>query len=268
MSEETWIVTSHFKEDLTWLKGIGHPVVVVSKNQGFKDDSFLGLHHIPNKGLEFSSYLWFIFNYWDYIPPKVAFIHGHENSYHQSLSVIDVMKRFSESDLAGLNGERYSVSNYCHKGLDNFWFGSAFSDIWNVLGLGYVCGAPPVIVCQGSTQCLISRERIKSMPRSFYEDLFNKLMSSSDDRIVALVLELAWNIVFGGPAVDTSVFVKEFDEYCRVEKESVLITAPTYLWSSSMDRTVFFESQKNQPEWASSCLQILNLFGRSNELLG
>lgn len=53
MSEETWIVASHFKEDLTWLKAAGHPAVVVSKNQGFKDDCFLGFHHIPNKGLVF-----------------------------------------------------------------------------------------------------------------------------------------------------------------------------------------------------------------------
>lgn len=262
MSEETWIVASHFREDLTWIKNSKLPAVVISKNQDFNDESFLGFHHIPNRGLEFSSYLWFIFNYWDRIPAKVAFVHGHENSYHQSSSTIDAIRKFGESDFAGLNGDRYSVSTYCHNGLDNFWFGSGFSDIWNLLGLGYVCEAPPAIVCQGSTQCLVSRERIKSKPRFFYEELFGKLMSSSDDRIVALVLELAWNIIFGAPAVDPSLFVHQFDEYCRSEKESALITAPTYLWCSSMNKTVFFEDQKFHYDWVSACLQIFHLFGK------
>ena len=89
MSEEILIVSSHYDEDLSWLYKSKYPVVVVSKNEAALDSKFfLKVHSLPNKGREFASYLWFICNYWDNLPSKVAFIHGHESSSHQLYEIL------------------------------------------------------------------------------------------------------------------------------------------------------------------------------------
>ena len=37
MSEDIWVVTSHFNENLGWLEDSEFPVVVVSKKEDFKN---------------------------------------------------------------------------------------------------------------------------------------------------------------------------------------------------------------------------------------
>jgi hypothetical protein len=258
---ETWIVSSHFKENIDWLKNINFPVVIVSKNQNYKDESFLGFHNIPNKGLEFGSYLWFICKYWDDMPEKVAFIHGHETSHHQSLSITDAITEYKDFEFHGLNGPRYSACHYfenlCHP-----WFGNSFYEIWSFLDLTQVREAPSEVVCQGGTQCIISRNLIRSRPRSFYEEIFDKINKHPDDKILALVLELAWHIIFGLSPVDNSLVVKEFDEYCKNNKESILLTSPKQIWCSSMKSTVKFDHVESDSEWISICMEALALFGK------
>ena len=100
---ELIIVTSHFTEDLEWLKQSKYPVVVCSK---------VGAHIpaipadtkciIPNIGNEASSYLKFIITYYDNLPEHVAFIHGHETSWHQS---VDILK--------AINGSLFFNYEYC-----------------------------------------------------------------------------------------------------------------------------------------------------------
>jgi hypothetical protein len=162
MSKDIWVVASQFKEDVDWLKESDFPVVLISKNQGFDDSSFFACHSIPNRGMEFGSYLWFICNYWDSMPEKVAFIHGHESAYHQSIPIFDSIKMFSDLDFHGLNGPRYSACHYFFEGLRHPWFLHGFSEMWSFLGLSDICVPPKRVVCQGGTQCIVGRDRIKS----------------------------------------------------------------------------------------------------------
>ena len=262
MSEDIWVVTSHFNENLGWLEDSEFPVVVVSKKEDFNNDSFIGVHHIPNKGSEFGSYLWFICNYWHFMPEKVAFIHGHEKSHHQSLPVLEAIRDFMHYDFHGLNGPRYSACHYFFSDINHVWFGSDFPNMWSYLGLSDVCKSPSEFVCQGGTQCLVSRDRIKSRPRSFYIHMLEKIMERDDHYKLGLVLELAWHSIFGIDPVDPSIFYFDFDKHCRDKKESILLTAPTQIWSSSMKNTVKFDHVDSDSEWISICMEALALFGK------
>ena len=80
------IVTSHWKENLDWLKKSKYPVVLIDKMGA--DPSWLEPRHIipVNKGKEVSVYLKFIIENYDNLPDFTAFIHGHETSVHQLFS--------------------------------------------------------------------------------------------------------------------------------------------------------------------------------------
>jgi hypothetical protein len=54
------IVTSHWKEDLTWLKKSKFPVVLIDK-EGADPTCFEAQHVIPNKGFEVSA-LFYVYN--------------------------------------------------------------------------------------------------------------------------------------------------------------------------------------------------------------
>lgn len=254
--EDLWIVSSHFKEDLGWLRGSDVPVVVVSKATSVESEGFHAVHQIPNRGFEFGSYLWFICNYWDSMPRKVAFLHGHEKSHHQSLPILGAVSRFRNSELQGLNGPRYSIYHYF---ADHLWFGTDFPGMWSDFGLAAFSDCPESVVCQGATQCVISRDLIRSRPHGFYARILDEIMKRPDHRIVALFLEVAWYAMFGRPAIDLSVFVPEFDAHCRSRGESILLTSPNQVWASSMDSTVMFQEVESESEWVSLCLGILAL---------
>jgi hypothetical protein len=262
MTGDTWIVSSQFEEDVDWLKKSDLPVVLVSKKQGARDRSFFAHHSMPNKGFEFGSYLWFICNYWDSMPEKVAFIHGHEFAHHQSMPIFDAIKTFGDCDFHGLNGPRHSACHYFFKGLPHPWFGLDFSEIWSLLGMSEVCAPPERIVCQGGTQCIVSRDRIKSHPRRFYERILREIMKSQDDRKLGFVLEMIWHIIFGVQSTDLSMLVTQFDEHCLLHREPILITSPNLLWSSCMKNSIKFKEIDRHSEWVAFCMELLNTFTR------
>ena len=79
------IVTAHYNEDLEWLKKSKYQVVLCDK-PGAKSSSFTPDKSCTldvNKGQEASSYLKYIVENYDRLPDRIAFIHGHEETYHQ-----------------------------------------------------------------------------------------------------------------------------------------------------------------------------------------
>lgn len=87
-------------------------------------------------------------------------------------------------------------------------------------------------------------------------------MGSQDHRKLALVLELVWHIILGVQATDPSMFVTQFDEQCLARRESILLTSPNMLWSSSMKNAINFNDIKYYSDWVSFCMELLNTFAR------
>lgn len=260
---DLWIVSSHFKEDVSWLNNSGFPFVVVSKGEELPN--VREFHAVPNRGCEFGSYIWFILNYWDRLPERVAFVHGHETSYHQQLPVLEAIDIFRNREFCGLNGE-FSVAMH-RLDHDHVWFGPHFSDMWKMLGLGCVSAPPTMVAMQPGTQCVVSRDLIRLRGRNFWEGVFSVLMMHEHHYHFALVLEIAWHMIFGNSPIDPSCLVDEFNHFFGSRELSALMAHPGRAWNSRMGPVVEFHAPECRMEWISTCMEIFRRFsGNSVDL--
>jgi hypothetical protein len=252
---ELCIVSSHYKEDLTWLKNSKFPVYVISKNKNKLDD-FFTTHYIKNRGSEFGSYLWFICKYWDNLPNKVAFIHGHEKSTHQSISIFDAINKFKKFDFHGLNGPRTIGYHYFFDDIVHPWFPNGLRH-WEAIGLNELCLMPRQFVFEGATQTIISKKLIKSKPLNFYKNILNHIMSLSFEEAynISVFLEMAWHVIFNQNPINFEIYNPFFNNYCLKNKISILLMGPGSVWHSSMQSQLCFEYKKLQEDWKKKCYE-------------
>lgn len=262
---ELCICSSHYKENISWLYNSPVPVFIVSKGEQEVDESkFFKVHSIKNRGSEFGSYLWFIVNYWNELPDKIAFIHGHETSHHQTIPIFDALSRFKDRDFHGLNGPKIVSYHYFLEGFYNPWFPDPLK-FWNYLGLNdFVC-IPTQLVFQGGTQTIISKELIKFHNLEFYERLLERIMSLplATSWTVGVFLEIVWHVLFQQSPINFELFYPEMHRYCVNEKQSIIILGPNSVWSSSMKKnSVFFETRiEDQNTWVKACESLLYTYG-------
>lgn len=213
-SSDLVIVTSHWNEDLGWLKNAGVPVEVCDK-PGAKQHplSSTGKCNLPkNKGREASSYISYILNNWDTLPRRIAFIHGHETADHQNRpeGLLELIKRANPTlDYVSLNdswhtlclGEQcpkerkkdYYTDNPAHILLKKHWK-THFQPYLNI-------EFPYWIQSERSAQFVVSHAAIKRYPKEAYEKWFDLLMSAgdgpTDDYFSGMVFEFVWHMLFG-----------------------------------------------------------------------
>ena len=261
--DDIWIVSSHFNEDLDWLRDSEFRTVVVSKRPEALDPRGFGaVHHVPNKGREFGSYLWFICNHWDALPDGVAFIHGHERSYHQSMGTFKAIERFRGEPFHGLNGDRHCAYHYFFEGQVHPFFGPGPGSewAWTRLGLDRVCHRPSQLVFQPGTQTIVSREIIRCRPLAFYQRMLDTLMGQADEGYhFSLLIEAAWHVALDQPPIDRRILRQDFHDHCMEHREPVLITGPNMVWGSRMPGIADFSDPGSEEEWARNCLKLMKM---------
>ena len=219
--DEVVIVTSHFNEDLRWLKRSRYPVVVCDK-PGARPMPFpadpsctLGV----NRGQEASAYLQYIVANYDRLPGHVAFIHGHEKAWHQKLpmSMLEAIDRarIDKYDFISLNGVQHSkifsgsavtnfprraqdveVDHHAHRLLKRLWdlhlrpiFERPFPE-----HLRFPCCA----------QFIVSSRAIRRHPKEVYKRLLDMVLDpgNGDSRTVAIAMEWVWHMLFTASGPD------------------------------------------------------------------
>ena len=190
------IVTSHWKEDLTWLLSSEFPVVLIDK-EGAEPTCIEPAHVIPNKGSEASVYLKFIIERYDDLPEHVAFIHGHETSHHHrhDLPILELIRR------ANLKYDYISLNNW----YNNFVFMNepaydTYCEDWWDIYMGPEFKKPP----RGSllrnmpmaAQFIVSKKAIRSNSLEFYKKCYAALMDLDVPKH-AVFLEMVWHLIFG-----------------------------------------------------------------------
>jgi hypothetical protein len=193
------IVTSHWKEDLTWLLKSPWPVNLIDK-EGAAPSPFTPKFVIPNQGNAEIVYMKYIIENYDNLPDHVAFIHGHEDSYHQfhRRPLLDV--------IMGANIHRYDfipLNNIFRQ----FYFNDFVDDIvrfktfFTYFGF-YECDTPPNnarIVAPMCSQFIASRNAIRRYPKKEWTRWYN-LMANESRNYVSLgvcFIEHFWHIIFG-----------------------------------------------------------------------
>ena len=211
------IVTSHWKEDLTWLKETEFPVVLIDK-EGADPTCFEPSWVIPNKGLEASVYLKFIIERYHDLPDHVAFIHGHETAHHQkhSLHILELIRNANTKkyDFISLN---HWYRNYMFQ--DEPTYKAYFTQWWDVYtmpckkpptGIGFILSNVPV-----GAQFIVSKERILANPLELYKKWYNLLMSRGNPD-EAVFFEHVWYLIFGQTIyyqVPDDLFLLPFEPY-------------------------------------------------------
>jgi hypothetical protein len=189
------IVTGHWKEDLEWLKQSKWPVVLIDK-EGADPSWITPQHVIPNNGQEVSSYLKYIIENYDNLPDHVAFIHGHENAWHQChdrplLDVIDGAK-INEYGFIPLNNwtRTYEFANEEKDYMK-------IEDMWTEYEFPFK--RPPKFFemeCPLGAQFIVARDRILRNPKILYQKWYEKIQV--DDKVRSTTFfELVWHIIFG-----------------------------------------------------------------------
>jgi len=195
------ICTSHFKEDLRWLEKSPWPVSIVHHEGGDPVDY---TYLIPNKGFEATSYLKYIIERYDTLPEHVAFIHGHEEAYHQ------------QGDRPLLEMIRTAnIAKYDYVPLNNTWrcMNSQLQMKAEIeFANKYQLPAIPenFILCSGA-QFIVSKEAIQRNSKSVYHFLYNII----DDKTSAIFFEMKWHHIFGCGA---SIIPRD-DYFCPPLKE-------------------------------------------------
>ena len=174
------ICTSHFKEDLEWLKKSPWPVSIVHHEGGTPVDY---TYLIPNVGYEITSYFKYIIERYDSLPDHVAFIHGHRTSYHQlgDRPLLDMIKTAN-------------IEKYDYIPLNNCWRCIWTEDIPYNFGIenGFPNLPESFITCCGG-QFIVSKKAILKNTREQYEHWY----SITTDNIAGVYFEMNWHRIFG-----------------------------------------------------------------------
>jgi hypothetical protein len=191
------IVTSHWKEDLEWLKGATCPVILIDK-EGADPTWLVPQHVIPNRGKEASVYLKYIIENYDSLPDHVAFIHGHKTAWHQYYpnSLLELI-------------ECANVQKYGFVSLNNWVRMYPFADedtgkqriesLWDEFELPMP--KPPnmhTIACPLGAQFIVARERILARPLELWQKWYDKVIEGEGD-LFPTFFELVWAMIFGEP---------------------------------------------------------------------
>lgn len=200
------IVTSHYKEDLNWLKESPWKVIVCSKI-GSPSKPEINLDEkclCENKGNECTSYLKYIIANYYQLPEYIAFIHGHETAWHQNLvlkgkyksNILNLIEnaKIIDHDFISLNGTFIDDRKKGKLlGFDYLRF------LWPIhfqpfLGLEL----PDYVFHDCCAQFIVHKSMITRLPLAVWEHWF-KLFYNPDinHKILGYSFEYCWHILFG-----------------------------------------------------------------------
>jgi hypothetical protein len=174
------VCTSHYNEDLEWLKESSWPVTVVHKEGGDPFPGCFQRYTMPNVGYEATSYLFYIIERYDTLPDHVAFIHGHETAHHQ-LGDRHILEMIRDAN----------IGKYNYIPLNNHWNCIALH-----LTHGYLQPMLPdfpdmFITCSGG-QFIVSRSALQLYSLDVYKSMYNVIKTKQD----AVQIEIQWHVLY------------------------------------------------------------------------
>ena len=197
LSDRPLIVSAHWNEDLEWLASTGFRFAVCDKipNPSYVGDGTCDVE--LNIGRECSSYLRYILNAYDDLPPRICFVHGHKDAPHQLCPMDVAIRAANESTLpyVTLNGHLdYERHGEWKNAIDIFK--NRFPRFWRE-GASYLAlDGSSGTQADSSAQFCVSRDRILRIPRSIWKILYDELLEI-DDYASCQALELMWHVIMG-----------------------------------------------------------------------
>jgi len=204
------VVVSH-KASPRWVAETRYPVLAY-KRVVTAD----GLYVLPNVWHEHAVYLHYICAFYDSLPPLSAFLHGHRSSWHnRGEPAISQLRELPLARLARERGVYLSFNNgrdteYCIRAhLEptqlRDWQREVRAQTHSWRRMMAADLGPPPAACGGycCTQFLVSADRIRARPHSFWRRLLADLLDEATPAVCkpsGHLLELVWGYLLGEPA--------------------------------------------------------------------
>jgi hypothetical protein len=192
------IVSAHYNENLEWLKQSECPIVICSKETS-KGHAIAPNKKcsLPNRGREAASYIKFILAFYDDLPRRIAFIHGHQIAWHQSIDLLSAIRCANKTKrFISLNNtfrDDRNMNNPVFKELNKNW-GTHFYPILKK-------ELPKRLFHDCCAQFIVTKEAIRSIQRQSWKYWLDLLLTVEDDWILAVQFEFIWHYIFGEEAV-------------------------------------------------------------------
>lgn len=239
------LAVSQFLEDWTWLYNQTYPFVVLSKID--PQETYLEV----NAGGEATAYLAFAAAFYDHLPTLIGMIHGHQLSWHQSLTPLDeILRGICLTDTGDAAGDAYYFTPLNNKVLrtgagyhQDPMYERMRTTIWNADGSIFLAAGYPQLPKEIQTWCcgqfIIHRDAIRKRPGSFW-NAFYKLVTQTDDLKDdvweergqwAYYAEYAWGVIwdaekyqpdetFGLPPLGIHMKMKEWEAIREIDPAS------------------------------------------------
>ena len=211
-SQELVVVTTSYgyppHYSLEWINAQPWPVFISTKEKNF------GVASEPwgNVGQEIASYMRFILMFWDYLPKNIAFVHGHEKTWHQEGYKMSYMLRYiclHKFEYFSLNA--YEDNAWMHKRGSMSYYG-IIKKYWG--SVEPFLGPLPTVGFKEKccAQFIVSRNRIRSRNHKLYELILKQMTDKKKNygrakhgKNIGWDLihfwESIWHFVFGEPAI-------------------------------------------------------------------
>jgi len=182
------IVTSHWNENLEWLKKSKWPVVLID-HEGSSKPCISPRAIIPNKGREASSYVRFMRDNYYHLPDYIVCLHGHENAWHH-MHPYPILNLIRPANYLPLNGYWTDTDTQHKKVILKHWY---IIEPW----VGPIPAENGFL--DGGAQFVVSRERIQRHPKKAYDYWYHMLTTSPEHFDIGIMFEFSWHYIFGEP---------------------------------------------------------------------
>jgi len=165
-----------------------------------------------NVGQEIASYMRFILLFWDHLPENIAFVHGHEKTWHQEgYRMSYILRNVCLNKLEYISLNAYEDNAWKPiKGSQKYF--KIIKKYWKLVE-SYL-GPLPAEGFQEKccAQFIVSRNRVKQRPRELYELILEQMTDKSKRYKRAKhgvnvgwdlihFWEAIWHYIFGEPAI-------------------------------------------------------------------
>ncbi|KAJ3179550.1 hypothetical protein HDU85_004823 [Gaertneriomyces sp. JEL0708] len=208
VEREKFVIVSRAKEDISWLPLYLHeriPYIVYQKGDP------KATHNLPNKGNEASTYMKFILDNWENLPKRMAFIHGHRQSWHSTGPVDELLLQgnWDAAPFIKIPASFHHIKNLTiddrslSEDAEGNWRLKVFWDRFYSEHLG---PPPEIIEYTCCAQFIVHSSIVYSRPKQLYQEIYDFLMSGEwADYWSGRMLEYTWHVLFTGEPRETQI---------------------------------------------------------------
>lgn len=213
MADDVRVIVARYREDVSWLRELGYPFLIYDKS----GDPFPGAVPLPNIGREAHTYLTHIVREYDTLAPVTAFVQGDPFDHlsdHGRATVDDLRRIIADvadrgTPFKGLAwfrlkcdglGRPHDLRKPENRGRWAGW--GRDIPVAEIFGHLFQAEPPVQFIARAATgNFCVTRERIRTRPRAFYEYALSLVLADpQDENNTGHAFERLWQLIFNGNA--------------------------------------------------------------------